>query len=328
VCATANSASTIRLLRFRASDGTPSPAPVIPTAGRTRIAREVGPDLFDPGARSPEQLVATNGPSVIWRRPLATVFAGTGYSTDNGWSFDRIPAIGLFVGSVGGPPLNASATQMSRDLSRIISAGFRISDGTITWTNAGSLYVCGPIRCPGQTQTAGGVSPYHPPTLGLRLRMTGTTTFSQGKAALDPGAKVVLEGFDLSTGVTTWSFDAGADTTLARGISPPRIASDTVILPNAVGDPTVVDLTTGRQSALAPATTAWCRTATNYAGPPHDAGNGRTSTDYVGNPALFPCNAAGQPMPVPSQLAAFVAPASGGVMAWSETTRVEAVPAG
>jgi hypothetical protein len=127
VCATANSASTIRLLRFRASDGTPSPAPVIPTAGRTRIAREVGPDLFDPGARSPEQLVATNGPSVIWRRPLATVFAGTGYSTDNGWSFDRIPAIGLFVGSVGGPPLNASATQMSRDLSRIISAGFSVT---------------------------------------------------------------------------------------------------------------------------------------------------------------------------------------------------------
>jgi len=297
----------------------------------TDVARQLGPNIFDPGTRSPEQIVATNGATVAWRRPLANMFPSPGYSTDTGWDFDRIPAVGLFVGSVGGPSVSATANQSVDDLSRAATAGFRMSDGTTIWRNPGTQYVCGVLPCPGMTQTSSGNSAYRPPTLGLRLRMTGTSTLASSpgaKPSLSPGAKVVVEGFDLATGRTTWSVDAGADVGLAQGLVPPQLGQEVVILPGAGGGPASLDLTTGSRAPLSPGVTAWCQTTTTYTGAPYDNGTGGTGTDYGGAPAEFPCNSAGQPVPVPSQVPSFVGPSLGGVVAWSESTQVTASRAG
>lgn len=147
VCTTGGVTGTksSRLVRFRAADGKPLPAPLIST---TDVARQLGPDIFDPGTRSPEQLVAVNGATVAWRRPLASVFPLPGSSSDTGWDFDRVPALGLFVGSVGGPPVTATAGRIVSDLSKVATAGFRISDGTTIWRNPGSQYVCGIVHAP------------------------------------------------------------------------------------------------------------------------------------------------------------------------------------
>src|SRR5262249_37039034 len=80
---------------------------------------------------------------------LASVFPAPGLSTDNGWDFDRVPAAGLFVGSVAGPPVSSTGSSATIDLSRVMTAGFRISDGTAVWRDAGTLYACGWLPCPG-----------------------------------------------------------------------------------------------------------------------------------------------------------------------------------
>jgi hypothetical protein len=157
-------------LRFRASDGGPVGAVTITQSGG---ARSIGPDLYDPGVRSPEAMVAVSGDSVAWDKPLASAFS-QGDSTDWGWSFIRVPAAGLFVGSVGGPPVSTTATTGIIDLARDGTAGFRISDGSVAWQDPGTWFACGQLPCPGQGLGDG------IPTMGLRLRATGTPAGSSG----------------------------------------------------------------------------------------------------------------------------------------------------
>src|SRR5262249_49183058 len=144
-----------------------------------------------------------------WTRTLASVFPAPGLSTDNGWGFDRVPAAALFVGSVAGPPVSSTGSSATIDLSRVMTAGVRISDGAAAWRDAGPLRARGGPPRPG----AGGPLPYRPPTTGVRLRATGTATanLSSLRLHLSPDADVVVEGFDLATGKTLWSYNAGSD---------------------------------------------------------------------------------------------------------------------
>jgi hypothetical protein len=268
---------------------------------------------------------------VVWRVALSKVFPETGFSTDNGWNFDRVPADGLFVGSVFGAPVSTTASQDVVDLSKTATAGFRIANGAEVWRDAGSTYICGPLPCPGTAHNVPGTSAYSPPTAGLRLRMTGTETFaaSGGTPTLSPAAKIVVEGFDLATGHTTWSVNAGANAALAQATTPPQIGQETVILPDDAGNPMALDLTTGKQSTIPQGSMAFCQAMTTYTGPPHETGPGTTSTDYAGGAAEFPCSPSGAAVAEPDQVPAFVGPALGGVIAWSEANQVvAAAPAG
>jgi hypothetical protein len=103
ICTTGSigSAQGTMALRFHASDGTPAGAVTIAQSGG---GRSIGPDLYDPGVRSPEAMVAVSGDSVNWDKPLASVFSQED-STDYGGQHDRHH--GHFqpgAGRVGGVP--------------------------------------------------------------------------------------------------------------------------------------------------------------------------------------------------------------------------------
>jgi len=309
-------------LRFAADSGRALPSPVIsPEAGR-----ELGTNLYDSGLRDPELLVGTDGARVAWKQPLATIFTGPGLSTDNGWNLERIPAVGLFVGSVDGPPVRESATESAHDLANAMTAGFRIADGTPVWRDAGTRYVCSILPCPGTGQPAQGTTDGGDATLGLRIRATGTSVAGPSiPPRLEPGAKVRLEGFDLATGTTTWSFEAGASNEIVFGGSVPQVGPDSLILAGPDAKPTEVDLKTGSRQPARPGTTGWCHKTATYEGKPVKMASGRTLTSFEGGAMRFPCDVVGKPAPPPVFVPPFVGPVSGVTMAWSEADKVVAV---
>jgi hypothetical protein len=128
--------ATAGVLRFDAATGRVLPSPQVGTS-----ARELAANLFDIGERQPEELVATQGSTVVWQRPLRRIFTLPGASTDYGWNFDRIPGLGMYVGSVGTPPLLQTDTRYTADLSKVMTAGFRMRDGSEVWRNNGSQYL-------------------------------------------------------------------------------------------------------------------------------------------------------------------------------------------
>jgi outer membrane protein assembly factor BamB len=313
---------TVDALRFAGDSGSPRPAPVV---SKDSGGRALADDLFDTGERNPEMLTATSGAAVTWRRPLATVFPGPRLSSDNGWNLDRIPDHGLFVGSVSGPLVSSSPAGSVSDLASTMTAGFRISDGAPVWSDAGSKYVCSELPCPGQSLAP---AAYHPPTQGLRTRATGTATV---KVATPPtlaqGADVRLEGFDLTTGRTVWSFDAGPDGDLLYGGSLPQVGVESVVVKKPAGGVTELDLRSGAQRTPPTGRTGWCQQGTSYEGPPVKTGSGKTLTTFVGELMRFACDVSGARAPVPGRVPAFVGPVLRSTVAWSEVDKVIAAPA-
>jgi hypothetical protein len=314
-------------MRYRATDGTLAGAAQV---SQVNGARGLAPDLFDPGTRSPEMLLAVSGASVAWTRTLASVFPAPGLSTDNGWDFDLIPAAGLFVGSVWGPPVvSFTGSSQTVDLSRTMTAGFRISDGTAVWRNAGTVYACGqPLPCPGGLRMAGAGLPYRAPTTGLRLRATGTASFSSPSPVprLSPGADVVVEGFDLATGKTLWSYDAGSDGPLLTQ-TPPLLGPYVVVVHSPHGGTVALNVVTGTRSPVPPGTVGWCQSTTTYK--THVAYPGSNGVRYyvrVGQLAIKPCQASGASAATPRTAPGFVGTAADGLTVWSESSEVAAAP--
>ncbi|HET6187827.1 MAG TPA: PQQ-binding-like beta-propeller repeat protein [Trebonia sp.] len=322
ICTTGSfNADQALALRFRASDGAQVGAAVLAyTAG----GREVGPDLYDPAARDPEVMEAVSGSSVAWIRPLASVFSSKGESTDWGWNFDRVPAAGLFVGSVGGPPVSYTATSATVSIARAMTAGFRISDGSVAWQDPGTEYMCRLLPCPGQGQ--GGSAP----TLGLRLRVTGTatTTLSDTTPKLSPGGYVTIEGFDLATGKTRWSYDAGPDGALMLGTLP-VLSSEVVAVPLPSGDTVALNLATGEHEFVSPESAAWCGVGPDFktqVGYP--SAQGGKAYERSGFSGYRPCDALGDYTSGARTVPSFAGITVDGLTVTSNSSEVAAVPAG
>ncbi len=313
-----------QVMRFAAATGKPLKSPVVATE---TVGRDLGPNLFDSGARDPDELVAVSRGSVAWKQPLASVFNEPGLSSDNGWNFDRVPTAGLFVGSVGGPALSQTNTSAVIDLGRSMTAGFRIADGAAVWREPGTQYVCSTLPCSGSALPSR-TGAYRPPLFGLRIRGTGTASGGVGMSpSLSPDAKIVLEGFDLRSGRTRWSFDAGRNLTLVTGAMAPQVSATRVVLPDASGASMSLDLATGARAPLAPGTRLWCRASTTYkVKVPYHASNGRTIDTYRGGDALFACDARGHAQAKPSRVPRFVGPSIDGLASWSEKSKVVAAP--
>lgn len=328
ICTTGSlgQAQQTQALRFRADTGAPAGAAVISTSPG---GRGLGPDLFDPGVRNPEMLLAVRGSAVAWSRAIATVFSLQGASSDNGWDFDLVPAKRLFVGSVQGPPVSSSGSSATIDLSRTMTVGFRTSDGTAVWRDAGSMYACNqPLPCPGGLRTAELGLAYRAPSAGLRLRATGTATATQNSPTvqLSPDAKVTVEGFDLATGKTLWSYNAGADGPLL-GETPPLLGPSLAVLPAPGSGTIALDLSTGTHSQVPSGAVAWCQSVISYTTQvAFPSGNGAPDYNRVGQEAIQPCQASGASAHTPPVVPGFVGSVMDGLTIWSESSQVTAVP--
>jgi hypothetical protein len=159
---------------------------------------------------------------------------------------------------------------------------------------------------------------------GRRLTVTGKLPPAP---KLSPGGDVVVEGFNLATGKTLWSYDAGADASLASFQPPPLLGAYAVALPAPSGGMTAVNLATGARRPVSPATPAWCQPLVTYhAQPEFSLGGGVTSDTHVGQSALEPCQASGHSAAVPPAVPGFVGAAAGGFTVWSEPSAVVAAP--
>ena len=282
--------------------------------------REIGDSLFDPGRRNPETLAATRRAKVTWRHPLARIFPQAGASTDWGWDLDRIDGGGLFVGSVASAPVKRTNSKIVVDLSRSMTAGFRILDGSTLWRETGTAYACGLLPCPGRDP-----APFSSPSsvqretrVGVRLRESGTVTASPTNPlpVASSDARVTLEGFEPETGRTRWEFDAGHDVGLItfRRL-PPQLASTTIVLPDSGGNLTAVDLADGARRQVAATETGWCSAPIIYKLRLYRL------EMYVGQFELYSCNAAGVRLRPPRTAPGFVGAIGGRIgqrVVWSD----------
>jgi outer membrane protein assembly factor BamB len=297
--------------------------------------RYLSDGLFDPGDRFLERLVATSGNRVRWSRPLAAVFS-VDLSTDYGWNISRLDRLGLFVGSVGSPPRRRGKRDIY-DLSRTMTAGFRIANGRTKWRSPGD-FQCSILPCPGSDEAGYGSSKRlaRQPRVGLRLVARGTWSFPADPDAVSNGtisrdARAVVQGFALPSGRTLWSFDAGRNVGLIAGtLLPPRTGPQTIVIRDGRGQLREVNLERGTRRAVPPDTVGWCRTPMDYRQNIGYEIDGNEITRYTGQQALYPCAAStGQRVAVPSKLPPFlrdIGARSGNLIIWSDTSGVSAVP--
>jgi hypothetical protein len=320
-------------LRFDTATGRQLPGPDIASSG----GREVGAGLFDPGRRKPELLVATRKASVAWSRPLSKIFPLRGVSTDWGWNFDRVPRVGLFVGTPGWPPIRRTRSRLVFDLARSMTAGFRISNGSVAWRSRGTRYVCTYLPCAGGQQAGYDIGKRRTngPRVGLRLLETGTVSFATSgapKPVVSRAARVTIQGFSPARGRTIWSFAAGRNVGLmTQMLIPAQVGPNTVVLRDGRRRPVALDLARGSRRAVTATAQGWCRKPTQYRQAiAYETGNGPPVHDYVGQFALFPCTASTQHrVPLAGRVQAFVGAIgarTASLIAWSDTTGVIARP--
>jgi PQQ-like domain len=317
-------------LRFDSGTGKQLPGALISSL----VGRELAPGLFDPGQRKPELLVATRGGRVSWRRPLRAVFTLPGASSDWGWNFDRAGRAGLFVGSPGWKPVKLSGTHFISDLSRAMTAGFRIRDGAVVWRSRG-MYICNYLACPGGGE-AGFSAPSNAagstPSVGVRTRAVGTVSGSFDRLPVaSRSARATLEGFDPATGRTLWRAEARRDIGLiTQQRLPPRIGLTSIVLRKNRRQLVALDLVRGSQRRILRSTAAWCRAPILYRQYSAGSTGNRHMTTYVGQLALFPCRADGHRRRAARLLPSFVAAIGArgsGVIAWTDMNAVVAHPA-
>ncbi len=308
-----------RPLRFAGDSGAPQPSPLV-SDHSFAVGRRIAPGLFGAGPRHPETLVATNGSALLWSRPISEVFPGEGMSSDNGGIINRIPNVGVFVGSILGPPIEHSDTHAKIDLARSTTVGFRIEDGRVLWSEPGTRYLCGVLRCPHRHEP--GTDKFTEVTQGVRVRATGTAVYEQPREPrLEAGAAVMLEGFDLATGKTIWSFDSGTDVRLVTSQSPPLVSEDALALVEPGGKPFGLSLLTGARRGLPADVVAWCRASTSYDAPPGHSPS-YAATRFPGLLSHQPCDMTGKPVPIPSKVPTFVGPMIRATLAMSASDRV------
>jgi outer membrane protein assembly factor BamB len=316
--------AAVESLRFDAGSGELTSSRAIPGGG----GRALASGLYDQGTRDPERMTATDGVRELWTKDLAEIFPGDGRSTDTGWNFDRIPKVGLFIGSLGPVTEELGGERSRSDLTTMEVAGIRIADGSVAWRDPGTTYGCNLMPCPGapaSSPTEGAV-----PTHGVRLRITGTlthTSFEDYEGTWSDDGKVTIEGFDQRTGRTTWTFDAGHSQNLLHGSSFPRSDESAVVVADAKGTLVTLDLATGKHDPVADDLVAWCSEPTTYeVSPPYDST--RNITSYVGEGSRFACDPGGSRTDAPATIPSWVGATAGGHITWSDTNAVVSVAVG
>ncbi|MBL7547553.1 PQQ-binding-like beta-propeller repeat protein [Frankia sp. AgB1.9] len=238
--------------------GPPSKVVLDARSGRVRVeeplgigddTREVGVDLILSGDDETLAAVADGG-NLLWQEPATNVFGATA----DGVLFigmDSVRRGDVYVGSpLNGLLADTLSPVAETDLNALV--GISATTGERLWTRPGATLGCPRIA----------FDPTHP----VRCVFRGTVTAGLNAAFANFG--VTLEGFDLETGRTTWSWDAGDSWvfTNAAGAGPAARGqggdfvlrvSDTRYVLRVRGETTVLDLERGPVSAKTPAT-GWC----------------------------------------------------------------------
>ncbi|HWU32105.1 MAG TPA: PQQ-binding-like beta-propeller repeat protein [Marmoricola sp.] len=328
VCAVGSAdGSTTQLLRL---DGTSGQILASPKISGTSAGRSLGDGLFDPAQRNPEFLESVSGQAVTWKEKLAAAFPAPRLSTDGGWQFSRISSLGLYVGSVGDEAPAPSRTWMvTTNLADSMTAGFRISNGAPAWQSAHTTYLCGELACPGETVNG-------EPKMGVRVLMSGTATNSASAPTpkLSPDATATLQGFDLKTGRTTWSYNLGHDAGFveAQG-AVPQVSATQIVVPATDGSFKILNLTDGTTMAATPSVIAWCpKTVLYHTGSSYQSNNGVSSDQYVAANVYQACQPDGTVAATPKRVPAFLGTQYGtqfdGLTIWSAPGKVVAAPTG
>lgn len=230
--------------------------------------RRLGPALVDPELRSPEyieHLDETTGSS-LWRDKVADL-AGSDASSDGGWGWDRYGDV--YVGSFG-PRVGSTPTAF---LEAVRTIGVRVADGKRLWTTAG-WYSCGerPFLLKGR-----------PIPVRCALRVADRHQ--------------LLEGFDVHTGKTRWTYDGGSSSGPSAAGSFGRIDAAHVALVTPAGAPVQLDLVTGRTSSWTQESVGWCTQRTTWRDPDRVDAQGKPIAMATGG-LVEPCFLDGEsPLP-------------------------------
>jgi NACHT domain-containing protein/putative pyrroloquinoline-quinone binding quinoprotein len=220
---------------------------------------------------------------VIWQRSPSELFGGHEVSPDYGWSWRT--SGDLLVGTLG------TAVDVpefgTADVVPQFTAGIDVATGETVWVAEGDPN-CGD-RLDSLNLQVNGAEPW------LRCRMTGTLDWED---SIVTGAEVdvVMEGFDPTTGESTWTAEMPGASGLYVDERPlVRFGRGSFALTLDDGDRFSFDLTTGRTVDVDPDTLGWCYTDNTYRqaeGP---------DTSRLGPDFTTPCDLTGQPHRTPAE---------------------------
>jgi hypothetical protein len=260
--------------------------------------REVSDGLRDDGKR----LVAVNQAGrQLWAKRYRDVFDGADVAPDFGWDIQLQQ--GTYVGSLGyrdasGPKKGTIDLRRTGD-----TAGFSARTGKTLWVRHGATVQCGPLQ----------FLVDHP----LRCSYKGSIVTRNGVDDYD-GLQVTVEGFDVATGRTTWSWKAGDVPALYDGgPGVTRIGTAQYAVKTARGT-TILDADEGPVDTVKGAgLDGWCD-GSNTAVPRDN----RQITAFGGQgyatSGWYPCRTNGQTLKQPPSAAAFAVAMVGDVAAWTD----------
>jgi hypothetical protein len=285
------------------------------TVVSSSTSRLLGIGVWDAGVRKPEYIEHINDVTgaVVWKDSVVSLF-GTSVSSDDGWNWDSYGDV--YVGWLGKIPADAASTTLNLGVQEMVAV--RASDGVRLWKRSG-LY-----GCPAQGLTDAGQP------IAVRCLASGTVTYdAHGGNPVTHGLDVTIQGFNVHTGATLWSYHAGnAPSALSIGsLSAVRISGHVFALTNSTGRTTVIDLKTGAVSAASATTVGWCLQNGTYNLAGIDEKDG-TPLDFVSGELVGPCTASGAPSHPADGTAADVGTTVGGYFVWSSTDGLHAFKIG
>jgi len=229
-----------------------------------------------------------------WLIPGRTAFPAD--FTIRAWEWQLFSDPHVFVGSMYGRYTEFDGKRALDLATGTAMAGLSERTGKVLWRDVGSGFHCNldhgvPVRCRAS---------------GLLVYVDGLATVRDFQAT--------LEGFDITTGRTTWSAPMGA----AKSLQPferPAIAGPHEVVIDGPAGPVVLDYTTGHIEPPVPGATFWCRTVVRFElSPPVEASraswfgarHGWTYERFGGDHA-FVCDASGKPAGTLPSIAATLA---------------------
>lgn len=277
--------------------------------------RLLGTGVSDAGVRKPEYIEHINDVTgaVVWKDSVDSLF-GTSVSSDDGWNWDSYGDV--YVGWLGKVPADPNATTVNLGSQEMVAV--RASDGVRLWKRTG-LY-----GCPAQGLTDAGQP------IAVRCLVSGTITYdANGGNAATHGLDVTIQGFNVHTGATLWSYHLGnAPSALSIGtLSAVRISGHVFAMTNSTGRTTVIDLKTGATSAGSATTAGWCLQNGTYQLTGIDGQDG-TPLDFTSGELVGPCTANGAASHGADGTSADVGTTVGGYFVWSSTDGLHAFKIG